>query len=94
MSLEPQSSSYPIPTCPSHLHSFTFSHSILFIKMGFKRFVEVGRVALINYGPDEGKLAVIIDIVDQNKCLVDGPSSGVARQVIPYKRSHERSGLR
>lgn len=54
--------------------------------MGFKRFVEVGRVVLINYGPEEGKLAVIIDIVDQNKCLIDGPSSGVARQVIPFKR--------
>merc|ERR1719353_1799680 len=40
--------------------------------MGFSRFVEVGRVVLINYGPDEGKLATIIDIV--------------ARQVIPFKR--------
>ena len=54
--------------------------------MGFTRFVEVGRVVLINYGPDSGKLATIIDIVDQNKCLVDGPETGVARQVIPYKR--------
>ncbi|KAH8048432.1 hypothetical protein JL722_12484 [Aureococcus anophagefferens] len=50
--------------------------------------VEVGRVVLINYGPDEGKLATIIDIVDGNKCLVDGPATktGVARQVIPFKR--------
>jgi len=54
--------------------------------MGFKRFVEVGRVVLINYGPDEGKLATIIDIVDQNKCLIDGPTTGVARQVIPFSR--------
>jgi ribosomal protein L14E/L6E/L27E len=29
--------------------------------MGFKRFVEVGRVALINYGPDEGKLAAGVE---------------------------------
>ncbi|KAH8095657.1 hypothetical protein JL720_2975 [Aureococcus anophagefferens] len=38
--------------------------------------------------PDEGKLATIIDIVDGNKCLVDGPATktGVARQVIPFKR--------
>ncbi|KAK7233917.1 ribosomal protein L14 [Aureococcus anophagefferens] len=35
----------------------------------FSRFVEVGRVVLINYGPGEGKLATIIDIVDGNKCL-------------------------
>mmetsp|Transcript_120835 Transcript_120835/g.169945 ORF Transcript_120835/g.169945 Transcript_120835/m.169945 type:complete len:135 (-) Transcript_120835:30-434(-) len=56
--------------------------------MVFKRYVEVGRVVLINYGPETGKLATIIDIVDQNKCLIDGPAeiTGVSRQVIPYKR--------
>ena len=56
--------------------------------MTFKRFVEVGRVVLVNYGPDAGKLATIIDILDQNKCLIDGPAeiTGVTRQVIPYKR--------
>jgi large subunit ribosomal protein L14e len=56
--------------------------------MVFKRHVEVGRVVLINYGPETGKLATIIDIVDQNKCLVDGPEeiTGVSRQVICYKR--------
>ena len=56
--------------------------------MVFKRYVEVGRVVLINYGPDAGKLATIIDVVDQNKCMVEGPEeiTGVARQVIPYKR--------
>ena len=54
--------------------------------MPFNRYVEVGRVVLISYGPDSGKLATIIDIVDQNKCLIDGPETGVARQVIPYTR--------
>jgi large subunit ribosomal protein L14e len=56
--------------------------------MAFKRFVEVGRVVLINYGPDAGKLATIVDVVDQNKCLVDGPAeiTGVTRHVIAYKR--------
>ncbi|CAM9519576.1 unnamed protein product [Ascophyllum nodosum] len=53
---------------------------------GFKRFVEIGRVALISYGPHEGKLAVIIDVVDNNKALVDGPDTGVPRQMIPFKR--------
>merc|ERR1712054_187649 len=54
----------------------------------FKRYVEIGRVALINYGPEEGKLCVIIDVVDQNKALVDGPSTvnGVKRQVINFRR--------
>lgn len=56
--------------------------------MGFNRYVEVGRVVLINHGPDAGKLATVIDIVDQNKCLVDGPEeiTGVSRQVLPYSR--------
>ena len=50
--------------------------------------MEVGRIVLVNYGPDAGKLATIIDIVDGNKCMIDGPvpKTGVARQVIPFKR--------
>ena len=36
----------------------------------FKRFVEIGRVALINSGPDEGKLCVIVDVVDQNRVSI------------------------
>lgn len=35
--------------------------------MPFKRYVEIGRVALINYGADYGKLVVITDVVDQNR---------------------------
>jgi large subunit ribosomal protein L14e len=56
--------------------------------MVFKRYVEIGRVVLINFGPDTGKLATIVDVVDQNKCLIDGPSeiTGVTRQVMSYKR--------
>ncbi|EJK72485.1 hypothetical protein THAOC_05982 [Thalassiosira oceanica] len=56
--------------------------------MGFSRYVEVGRVVYINYGADAGKIATVIDIVDQNKCLVDGPEeiTGVKRQMISYKR--------
>ena len=36
-------------------------------KMPFKRYVEIGRVALVNYGPEVGKLVVITDVVDQNR---------------------------
>lgn len=32
--------------------------------MGFTRFVEIGRVCLINYGEDAGKLCTIVDILD------------------------------
>mmetsp|Transcript_36164 Transcript_36164/g.51131 ORF Transcript_36164/g.51131 Transcript_36164/m.51131 type:complete len:134 (-) Transcript_36164:253-654(-) len=56
--------------------------------MVFTRYVEAGRVVLINFGPDAGKIATIVDIVDQNKCLISGPAeaTGVVRQVISYKR--------
>lgn len=35
--------------------------------MPFSRYVEIGRVALINYGPETGKLVVITDVVDANR---------------------------
>ena len=35
--------------------------------MPYSRYVEVGRVALVNYGPEYGKLVVITDVVDQNR---------------------------
>lgn len=56
--------------------------------MPFTRFVEVGRVVFINYGPDYGKLATIVDIVDGKRVLIDGPQeiTGVHRQVISTKR--------
>lgn len=56
--------------------------------MVFKRFVEIGRVCVINYGPHEGKLCTIVDVIDQNKALIDGPSdvTGVARMKINFRR--------
>lgn len=55
---------------------------------GFSRFVEVGRVALINYGPGMGSIVTIIDVIDSCRVLVDGPQSltGICRQVILVKR--------
>jgi len=49
--------------------------------------VEIGRIVLINYGPDAGKIGTIIDIVDQNKALIDGPAeiTGVSRQVLNFR---------
>lgn len=35
--------------------------------MPFKRNAEIGRVAVVNYGVETGKLVVISDIVDQNR---------------------------
>lgn len=31
--------------------------------------MEIGRVALVNYGKDYGKLVVIVDVIDQNRVL-------------------------
>ena len=33
----------------------------------FKRYVEVGRVVLVNDGPCAGKLATIVEIIDHNR---------------------------
>merc|ERR1711957_616907 len=54
--------------------------------MGFERFVEPGRLALITYGPCEGKMCTIIDIVDQKRVIVDGPETGVRRHMMPIAR--------
>ncbi|KAL4024769.1 hypothetical protein IC575_013139 [Cucumis melo] len=56
------------------------SHS----NMPFKRFVEIGRVALVNYGEDYGKLVVIVDVIDQNRALVDAPD--MVRSQMNFKR--------
>ncbi|CAL7949029.1 unnamed protein product [Xylocopa violacea] len=47
--------------------------------MPFQRFVESGRIAYVSDGPYEGKLVAIVDIIDQNRVLVDGPASNVPR---------------
>ncbi|KAI0710528.1 60S ribosomal protein L14 [Earliella scabrosa] len=51
----------------------------------FKRFVEVGRVVLLKAGPQEGQIAVIAEIIDHNRAIIDGPSTGVPRQAFPYR---------
>jgi hypothetical protein len=50
--------------------------------MPYSRYVEIGRVAMVNYGADYGKLVVISDVVDQNRVSgdaemgVDEPGGG------------------
>ncbi|KAI9252958.1 60S ribosomal protein L14 [Phascolomyces articulosus] len=56
------------------------------VQGSFKRQVEVGRVVLINDGADANKLAVIVDIIDHKRALVDGPTTGVVRQPLAYAR--------
>ena len=53
--------------------------------MPFKKFVEIGRVAVIGDGKDAGKIAAIVNVIDQNRVLIDGPTSGVRRQAYPIR---------
>ncbi|KAF5178423.1 60S ribosomal protein L14, partial [Thalictrum thalictroides] len=48
------------------------------------RHVEIGRVGLVNYGKDYGKLVVIVDVIDQNRALVDAPD--MVRSQMNFKR--------
>merc|ERR1711872_152273 len=47
-----------------------------------KKFVQIGRVVYIVDGKYKGRLAAIIDIIDTNRVLVDGPCSDVPRHAI------------
>ncbi|BDD61726.1 hypothetical protein MPDQ_001490 [Monascus purpureus] len=52
------------------------------LKLAQWKLVEVGRVVLIRSGPYTGKLAVIVQIVDHKRVLVDGPS-GDEKKIVP-----------
>lgn len=54
--------------------------------MPYTQFVEFGRLALISFGPLADKLAVIVDIVDDKRVLIDVVNSSEPRQVCPVKR--------
>ena len=54
------------------------------ITQGYTRFVEVGRVARVAYGPEQGNLATVVDILSDKRVLIDGEN--IKRQVIPVKR--------
>jgi len=51
----------------------------------FKRFVEVGRVVLLKSGPSAGNIAVITEIIDHNRAIIDGPTTNVPRQSYQFK---------
>lgn len=54
--------------------------------MPIKHLVEIGRIAYVGYGRNAGKPVAIVDVIDQNRALIDGPCSKVARQPIRFKR--------
>ncbi|UKK00540.1 60S ribosomal protein L14 [Theileria orientalis] len=50
----------------------------------FKKFVEPGRLCLLTYGPNSGKLVFVVDVVTPSRILVDGADvTGVKRQQVP-----------
>jgi len=48
--------------------------------------LSLGRVVYINFGPSAGKIAVVVDIVNGSRVIIDGPGLGVERQMISNKR--------
>ncbi len=62
---------------------------MLFVRLQpFHKFVEIGRVAVVQEGPYAGKIAAIVDVIDQNRVLIDGPCSGIPRQEYRIKNLH------
>ncbi len=39
-------------------------------KMSLKRYMEIGRVALVNYSKDYGKFSLFVDVIDQNQTAI------------------------
>ena len=54
--------------------------------MPYTQFVEVGRLAVINFGNLVDKLCVVVDIVDDKRVLVDVLDTKEPRQTIPIQR--------
>ncbi|CXI51064.1 60S ribosomal protein L14, putative [Plasmodium berghei] len=56
-------------------------------KLLFNRYVEPGRLCLIEYGPYAGKLCFIVDIITITRVIVDGAGiTGVPKTIMPIKR--------
>eukprot|EP01056_Protomagalhaensia_sp_Gyna25_P005219 Protomagalhaensia_sp_Gyna_25__5218@NODE_630_length_2964_cov_360_923077_g489_i0_p5_GENE_NODE_630_length_2964_cov_360_923077_g489_i0NODE_630_length_2964_cov_360_923077_g489_i0_p5_ORF_typecomplete_len129_score24_84Ribosomal_L14e/PF01929_17/3_4e11_NODE_630_length_2964_cov_360_923077_g489_i024202806 len=54
----------------------------------FNRFVQAGRAVVCRYGSCTDKAAIITDIVDLTRVIIDGPTTGVPRQMISINRLH------
>merc|ERR1711977_740544 len=52
--------------------------------MPLLRPIEIGRMVMVNYGPLYGRIYCVVDIVDQNRVLVDAP--GETRHLMPLSR--------
>lgn len=43
------------------------NYECLYLFQTFNKFVQIGRVAYVAYGPAKGNLVVIVDVIDSNK---------------------------
>ncbi|KAH0470325.1 hypothetical protein IEQ34_000048 [Dendrobium chrysotoxum] len=68
---------------PTYVFCFV-ALAIAMAAMPFQRYVEIGRVALVNYGKEYRKLVVIVDVIDQNWALVEAPD--MVRGQMNFKR--------
>merc|ERR1719273_1569765 len=69
----------------------SFYGAVRYLPPARVRNVEVGRVAVVTYGPHYGKKCVITDVVDQARVVVmgvDGVLSNLKPQSFPIRRLH------
>ena len=52
----------------------------------YRKFVEAGRVAYVNFGACAGKPVIIADIADSHRVLIVNPFGGYKRVLFPLKR--------
>ncbi|KAL0221485.1 hypothetical protein RCL1_001339 [Eukaryota sp. TZLM3-RCL] len=54
----------------------------------YNRFVQIGRIALVNFGEHTGKLAIVVDVLDGNRVVLEGINErhDIIRQPFSLKR--------
>ena len=53
--------------------------------MPFQRFIEIDRIAVLHDGPRADKIVAIVDVINQNKVLIDEPQASVELQEYKIK---------
>lgn len=66
--------------------SLTILLSLFLSRQAFDRFVEIGRVVYIKEGVAAKNIAVVLEVIDLNRVLVQGPS--VARQPVLIRHTN------
>jgi len=59
-----------------------------------KNFVQIGRVAIINSGPEKGKFAVIANVIDHKRVLIDAPQAAEDKYTALKRQAYSTRHLR